>query len=75
MEDLQNDLEQLYEWAKQNNMVFNGTKFQVIIYGHDEDLKNNIEYFTEGTNNTIERSETLRDLGVINRPGVAGAVL
>ena len=65
VEGLQNDLEQLYEWAKQNNMVFNGTKFQVIRYGHDEDLKNNTEYFTEGTNNIIERSETLRDLGVI----------
>ena len=65
VEDLQNDLEQLYEWAKQNNMVFNGTKFQLIRYGHDEDLKNNTEYFTEGTNNIIERSETLRDLGVI----------
>ena len=38
---------------------------QVIRYGHDEDLKNNTEYFTEGTNNIIERSETLRDLGVI----------
>ena len=65
IEDLQDDLEKLYDWAEKNNMVFNGTKFQVIRYGDDEDLKNSTEYFTEGTSDIIERSETLRDLGVI----------
>ena len=46
-------------------MVFNGTQFQVIRYGDDEDLKNNTEYCTKGTNDIIDRYETLRDLGVI----------
>ena len=44
-------------------MVFNGTKFQVIRYGHDENLKNDTIYFTDDTKNIIERFEILRDLG------------
>ena len=65
VEVLQDDLEKLYSWAQENNMVFNGTKFQVIRYGHNEDLRNSTEYFTEGKKFIFERSETLRDLGVI----------
>ena len=65
VEDLQADLEKLYTWAKENNMVFNGTKFQVMRYGNDEELKNNTNYFTEETSEIIERFENLRDLGVI----------
>ena len=41
VEDLQDYLEQLYVWAKEHNMVSNGTKFHVIRYGHDEDIKKN----------------------------------
>ena len=65
VEDLQADLEKLYDWAKENNMVFNGTKFQVIRYGQDKDIKDDTNYFTEDTNEIIERFESLRDLGVI----------
>ena len=64
-EDLEADLEKLYTWAKENNMVFNGTKFQVMRYGNDEELKNNTNYVTEETSKIIERFENLRDLGVI----------
>ena len=45
--ELQEDLDRLYEWAKINNMICNGTKFQVVRYGHDEDLKNYTLYFTD----------------------------
>ena len=65
VENLQKDLEELYKWTKVNNMVFNGTKFQVIRYGHNEDIKDGTSYFTDDTNDIIERFETLRDLGVI----------
>ena len=65
VERLQEDLDKLYDWAKTNNMVFNVTKFQVVRYGHDEDLKNDTLYFTDDTTDIIERFETLRDLGVI----------
>ena len=65
VESLQADLNKLYDWAKTNNMVFNGTKFQVVRYGYDESLKEDTLYFTEDTSEVIERFETLRDLGVI----------
>ena len=65
VKSLQSDLDKIYEWAKKNNMKFNGSKFQVIKYGKNEALKNETEYFTENTEDLIERHETLRDLGVI----------
>ena len=64
VEELQVDLDKLYSWAKENNMVFNGSKFQLMRYGIDEDLKNDTTYFTEETTEIIERYENLRDLGV-----------
>ena len=65
VESLQLDLTKLYEWAKSNNMVFNGTKFQVVRYGQNEELKEDTLYFTEDTGDIIERFDKLRDLGVI----------
>ena len=65
MESLQEDLNKLYDWAKTNNMVYNGTKFQVIRYGSNKEIKEDTDYFTEDTGEPIERFETLRDLGVI----------
>ena len=46
-------------------MKFNGTKFQVVQYGYDSNLKDEYEYFTENTGEIIERFDNLRDLGVI----------
>jgi endonuclease/exonuclease/phosphatase family metal-dependent hydrolase len=65
VEDLQNNLEKLYEWKNINNMKFNGSKFQLIRYGPNEDIKNNTLYFTEDVEEIIERVPSLRDLGVI----------
>ena len=65
VEELQEDLDKLYSWAKENNMVFNGTKFQLMRYGSDEEIKNDTNYFTGETTDIIERFENLRDLGVI----------
>ena len=62
---LQDDLEKLYDWAKENGMKFNGNKFQVMRYGPNESLKEDTMYFTEEMNEVIEQFETLRDLGVI----------
>ena len=64
VEDLQEDLERMYDWARSNNMFFNGTKFQVVRYGPNEDLKNNTSYFTDA-DEIVDRFESLRDLGVI----------
>ena len=56
-EDLQEELDILYKWADENNMQFNGKKFQVVRYGKDENLKNETLYFTENTEN-IARGKT-----------------
>ena len=65
VESLHLDLIQLYDWANSNNMVFIGTMFQVVRYGHDEEIKDDTLYFIEDTTDIIERCDKLRDLGVI----------
>ena len=64
VENLQNELIKLDNWCSTNNMVFNKKKFQVIRYGQDESLKSNTTYFSGNYDETIERFESLRDLGV-----------
>ena len=46
-------------------MVYNGTKFQVIRYGNNTEIKDDTNYVTEDTGKTIEMLKTLRDLCVI----------
>ena len=65
VESLQDDLNKMYDWATENNMEFNGTKFQVMRYGENETLKENTIYFTDKMNHVIEEFENLKDLGVI----------
>ena len=43
VENLQEDLECLYAWARENNMKFNGTKFQLLRFGENHDLKSFIQ--------------------------------
>ena len=64
VEELQEDLEKLYKWARENNMTFNGTKFQLLRYGKNENIKNETVYFTDEMENVIEQYENLKDLGV-----------
>ena len=47
VQELQDELDKLYKWAEDNNMKFNGKKFQVVRYGKDENLKDETLYFTE----------------------------
>ena len=65
IEELQNDLEKLYEWQTENKMKFNGTKFQALRYGPNEEIKNNTLYFTQNMEEIIPRMSSVRDLGVI----------
>ena len=64
VENLQKELEKLDNWAKSNNMNFNGKKFQVVRYGPNEELKNSTEYFSGSYDEIIERFDSVRDLGV-----------
>ena len=65
VESLQKDLETMYSWAENNNMKFNGNKFQLMRYGNDDSIKDDTIYFTENMENIIERFDKVKDLGVI----------
>ena len=65
VENLQDDLEELYLWASENNMKFNGSKFQLMRYGTNENIKEDTIYFTEDMSEVIDQSESVKDLGVI----------
>ena len=58
--NLQNDLNVLYEWSRTNNMMFNGSKFEHLRYGHHQINRN---YLTpEGE--PINMITDTRDLGI-----------
>ena len=42
---LQSDLEVIYDWERNNNMKFNISKFNVIKFGRNNELKDNYNYF------------------------------
>ena len=65
VENLQSNLEKLYKWESDNNMKFNGGKFELIRFGQNTELKENTVYFTPNQEDIIEEKESLRDLGVI----------
>ena len=65
VEKLQEDMDRLYFWQEDNNMKFNGAKFQLLRYGTDEDLKENTLYFTANMEEIIQQYSSLRDLGFI----------
>ena len=64
MTNLQNDANTIYAWANNNNLEFNDLKFELIQYGADDDLKCSANYLSS-SNNPIEPSTSVRDLGVI----------
>ena len=64
MVTFQDDLEGLYSWQTENNMLFNGSKFEIIRYGKNETLKNTCNYLTPNAEDIIERKEVVRDLGI-----------
>ena len=63
---LQTDLELLYEWAKSNNMMFNGEKFECLKSGEDNNLKNEYNYTTPDWTDSIEDVDNLRDLVLLS---------
>ena len=65
VEKLQTNLNKIYEWETNNNMKFNGGKFQVVRYGRNQKLKEDTMYFTGGMEDVIEEVENVSDLGVI----------
>ena len=60
---LQTDLEKVYQWAIDNNMVFNAKKFETLRYGTDDVLKA-ITSYTSPDGSIIPGKDHLRDLGI-----------
>ena len=58
---LQEDLNISIQWSEENNMELNKTKFQLIQYGDDENLK---EPYSGGINVTLIKEPDIKDLGV-----------
>ena len=62
---LQSELQSVYRWAHDNNMEFNGLKFQTLKYGRDDDIKESYEYVNSEYSAYIEDVYNTRDLGII----------
>ena len=61
---LQSDLNNIYQWSNQNNMVLNDVKFELMRYGKNDQLKNETNYQTPNKI-PIETKNDVKDLGVI----------
>ena len=59
---LQNDLNSVYEWASDNNMVFNAQKFQYICFNPHTSLSCNV--YTSSSLDIIDYSRHVLDLGI-----------
>ena len=60
---LQEDLEAVYKWAQEVNMVFNGDKFEVVRFWPGSSPKPENSYL-DPNGDPIEEKVHLRDLGV-----------
>ena len=62
---IQNDLDKLYDWAVNNNIAFNGRKFECIKIGENDLIKEDYLYTVPDHCGSIGDVTSLRDLGVI----------
>lgn len=60
---MQEDLFKIYQWAEDNNMLFNGKKFELLRYGCVNDSNAQVYYAPDGT--PIKQVDTVKDLGVM----------
>ena len=65
VEEMQENVNKLFDWENENKMKCNGAKFQVMRYGYNQEIKENTVYFTKEMKGVIEQFDNLRDLGVI----------
>ena len=60
----QYNMEDYYNWAKENDMQYNDSKFVKMRYGHNSDIKDGTIYFTNDMNDTISPCDAHKDLGI-----------
>jgi hypothetical protein len=61
-ENVQNDLETIYEWSRQNNMEFNDDKFERLAYGYNASLKDHV--YLSADKSPIPSTSNAKDLGI-----------
>ena len=61
---LQQELHILYQWTVANNMKLNNTKFELLRYGSNTEIKNETHY-TSPSGDKIEEKAFVKDLGVL----------
>ena len=59
----QGDLQQIYHWAERYNLTFNDTKFELVQYGNDKDLKE-LGRYESNSQSPIKSCDSVRDLGI-----------
>ena len=63
-DDLQSDLDNIYLWSSENNMMFNQEKFQYISYHMGDSSKINNIYLSPDLN-ILPKSGEVKDLGIL----------
>jgi len=61
---LQSDLQTVYGWQHENNMLFNEKKFELLRYGKNQDIKEATNYIGP-LKNQIQEKQSVRDLGIM----------
>ena len=59
VEEMQENINKLFDWEDQNKMKCNGAKFQVMRYGNNTEIKENTNYFSKEMEGIISQSDTL----------------
>ena len=60
---LNSNLDAIYHWATVNNLQFNDTKFELLQYGTNEEMKTLYNY-KSSSGSVIEKSSSVSDLGI-----------
>ena len=63
-DNLQSDLDNIYSWSSENNMMFNQEKFQYISYHMGDSSKINNVYLSPDLN-VLPKSGEVKDLGIL----------
>ena len=61
---MQEDLESIYKWAKENKMEFNVNKFEQIIHGNIKNVE--VEPYKTPSRDPVTIKDTVKDLGIFS---------
>ena len=65
IENYQSNLNTIYDWANENDMVWNTVKFQLLRMGPNKDMIENTYIFSPNYGEVIPESDHVKDLGIL----------